>query len=88
MHVLEVFDSRATKWNAIAQLARDWSIPHDSIMAVGDEINDLDMIASAGLGVAMGNAVPAVQAVAKRHTLRHTEDGVAVAIRSALRGEW
>jgi hypothetical protein len=88
MHVLEVFSSQATKWNAIAAIARDWQIPHHRIMAVGDEINDLDMITHAGLGVAMGNAVPTIKNAAKQHTLTHSEDGVAAAIRKALAGEW
>ena len=33
-------------------------------MAIGDHLNDVEMIAWAGVGVAMGNAVPEVKAVA------------------------
>ena len=35
-----------------------------AICAVGDDVNDIAMIRAAGLGVAMGNAQPAVKAAA------------------------
>ena len=38
------------------------------------------MVAEAGLGVAMANAVPEVIAVADRITASNTEDGVAVVL--------
>jgi hydroxymethylpyrimidine pyrophosphatase-like HAD family hydrolase len=47
-------------------------------VAIGDDVNDLTMIASAGLGVAMGNARPEVAAVAKRVIGRNDQDGLAV----------
>ena len=46
------------------------------------------MIANAGLGIAMGNAVPSVQAAAGRRTLTSDEDGVAHAVARVLAGEW
>jgi HAD superfamily hydrolase (TIGR01484 family) len=88
MHVLEVFDSQATKWRAIERLAKDWGIEHRRIAAIGDEINDLDMIRGAGLGIAMGNAIAAVKAAAKRETKSNREDGVAWAIERVMSGEW
>ena len=51
-------------------------------MACGDEANDLSMIAWAGLGVAMQNAVPEVKEVAEVVTpMTNDEDAVAWAIR-------
>ena len=47
------------------------------MICIGDEINDLEMISHAGLGVAMGNAIPAVKAVADYITCSNEEDGVA-----------
>ncbi len=46
-------------------------------MAIGDEENDLSMIKYAGVGVAMGNAVPAVKQVAQVITEDCDHDGVA-----------
>lgn len=88
LHVLEVFDPRANKWDAMLHLARERTIEPKRIAAIGDEINDVPMIAGAGLGIAMGNAVPSVREAAKRHTARNDEDGVAMAIERILSGEW
>ena len=71
----------------MSQNARGRDAP-ERIAAIGDEINDAAMIRSAGLGVAMGNAVPAVRDAARRHTLANTHDGVAYAIARILGGEW
>ena len=43
---------------------------------MGDDHNDLDMIRYAGLGIAMGNAVPEVQAAADVITGSNAEDGL------------
>lgn len=88
LHVLEVFDPKANKWDAMMHLAKERKVAPAQIAAIGDEINDVPMIKGAGLGIAMGNAVPMVQKVAQRHTARNDEDGVAVAIERILSGEW
>lgn len=88
VHVLEVFDSRASKWSALRVLAR--RAGHDSprVAAIGDQVNDLDMIRHAHLGVAMGNAVEPVRNAATRLAPPNTEDGVAHAIDHILAGRW
>lgn len=88
LHVLEVFDPKANKWDAMLHLARERGVEASRIAAIGDEINDVPMIAGAGLGIAMGNAVPTVREAAKKHTARNDEDGVALAIERILSGEW
>jgi 5-amino-6-(5-phospho-D-ribitylamino)uracil phosphatase len=65
-----------TKWSAIRQLAADWDVPDEAICAVGDDVNDIPMIREAGLGVAMGNALPEVKAVADRIAPSQGEDGL------------
>ena len=49
-------------------------------MAIGDSGNDIDMVEYAGLGVAMGNAIPEVKDVADVVTTTNEENGVAKAI--------
>lgn len=88
IRVLEVFDREVTKWWAVDRLARSRGIDAARVVAIGDELNDLPMIERAGLGVAMGNAAPAVLAAADRVTSSHAEDGVAHAIDRVLSGEW
>lgn len=54
-------------------------ISQDSFMAIGDGSNDYDMIANAGIGIAMGNAVPAVKGVASVVVANNDQGGVAEA---------
>lgn len=76
----ELLNKQATKGNAVTALANHLAITTDEIMALGDENNDLTMIAQAGLGVAMGNANSQVKAVAQAVTADNNHDGVAQAI--------
>ncbi len=65
-----------TKWSAIRRLAAGWGIGEGAICAVGDDVNDIPMIRAAGLGVAMGNALPEVKAAADRIAPSHDDDGL------------
>ena len=62
----ELIPAGVSKWTAVRRLASQWGIADGEICAVGDDVNDIPMIRSAGLGVAMGNAVPEVKAAADR----------------------
>ncbi len=88
VNIVEVFDGRASKWNAIERLATERGIDPSRVAAIGDEVNDVSMIQGAGLGVAMANAVPSVVEVADRRTESNAEDGVANAIDRLLSGAW
>ena len=46
--VLEVFDPAVNKWEGILHVARRHGILPEQIIAVGDDINDLTMLANAG----------------------------------------
>ena len=59
-------------------------IPLSGMIAVGDEQNDLEMIRTAGLGVAMGNATDEVIAAADAMTADCDHDGVASVIEMCL----
>lgn len=87
LHVLECFAPQVNKWFGITQLARDRAIETSEIVAIGDDVNDVEMIRSAGLGVAVANAIPAVREVAKWHTAGNNEAGVAVFIDRLLAGD-
>ena len=55
-------------------------------MAIGDNLNDREMLEFAGLPVVMGNAVPELRRVGWAETSSNDEAGVAAAIdRFALR---
>lgn len=77
---LEIVPSSASKTNAIKYLANIGSIATKEIMTIGDNYNDIDMLESAGLGIAMGNAPDAVKIHAAAITASNDNDGVAAAI--------
>jgi Cof subfamily protein (haloacid dehalogenase superfamily) len=72
----ELVPAGVTKWSAVRRLASQWDIADAEICAVGDDVNDIPMIRAAGLGVAMGNAVPEVKAAADRIAPTHDHDGL------------
>lgn len=67
--------SKATGLRKI--LAHEYDFGMESVIAFGDNYNDIDLLQSVGWGVAVGNARAEVKAVAKEVTLHHKEDGVA-----------
>lgn len=79
-HILEVLQAGVSKWQALVQLATQAGIPAADIVAVGDDRNDIDMLRHAGLGIAMGNAVPEVQAAADVVTGSNADDGLVQAL--------
>lgn len=72
----EIAPHGVSKWTGVCHLADDWGIRADQICAVGDDVNDLPMIAAAGLGVAMGNALEVVKAAADRIAPDHDDHGL------------
>ncbi|MCS7059604.1 MAG: Cof-type HAD-IIB family hydrolase [Anaerolineae bacterium] len=77
---VEVNPLGATKGAALAWLAEYLGVPRTSVMAIGDQDNDVSMIEWAGIGVAMSNGSPAARAAADWIAPSIHEDGVAVAI--------
>jgi Cof subfamily protein (haloacid dehalogenase superfamily) len=82
----EILRPDAGKWNAILHLAGLWGVEPSAICAVGDDVNDIPMIRSAGLGVAMGHARPEVASAADLVTGDHDQDGVAMLVDDVLLG--
>lgn len=77
-----------SKATGLTTLAQRLDITMDQVMAIGDGVNDREMLQAAGWGVAMGHASYALKAVADAVTGNNSEDGAAQAIeRYALRWE-
>ena len=76
----EATSPTVSKGYALRQLATHLGVPIEQTMAVGDNLNDLDLVTEAGLGVAMGDGDPRVRAAADFVTGTYFEDGVATAI--------
>lgn len=84
LRVFEVFAPDADKWTAGRRLAERDGIAARDIVAVGDDVNDIEMIRGAGLGIAMGNADERVRREADRVTGSCDAEGLAAAIKRLL----
>jgi Cof subfamily protein (haloacid dehalogenase superfamily) len=55
---LELLENKTSKGEALDTLIRKLSIPRENVYAVGDNLNDIEMIQAAGTGIAVANAHP------------------------------
>ncbi len=74
---LDVTHPEANKGMVVREAARILGLSLDEIATIGDMPNDVPMLRLSGLSVAMGNAGPEVQAVARHVTRSNEEDGFA-----------
>ena len=70
-------DKRVSKAEGIKAYLKYKDISIEQVITFGDAQNDIEMLAEAGLGVAMANADDSIKAIAKDTTLSNDEDGVA-----------
>lgn len=84
--VIESFAAHVDKWTGILRLCERWDIDPAATAAIGDDVNDIPMLRSAGLGVAVGNARPDVIEVTKRVVGSNQDGGVAEFIETLLEG--
>ncbi|MFL5348194.1 MAG: Cof-type HAD-IIB family hydrolase, partial [Hyalangium sp.] len=86
-YYLDITHPEANKGMVVREAARLLQLPLDEIATIGDMSNDIPMLNAAGLGIAMGNANPEVQRVARHVTRSNDEDGFAYAVDSFILGE-
>ncbi len=79
---LECLAPGVNKGLALEKVAAFYGLEAREVMAVGDAPNDREMLAWAGVGVAMDGAPPEVRAVADWVAPSNREDGVAAALRN------
>ena len=74
--IIEAVPKGTSKATGIAWLCEHLNIEKDDTYALGDSINDLEMLAFAGHSIAMGNASASAKEVAEYVTDHIHEDGV------------
>jgi Cof subfamily protein (haloacid dehalogenase superfamily) len=72
-----IMHKEATKSNAAKALAEHWGIDRSEVVAFGDDLNDLDLLSYAGIGVAMENALPEAKSAADQVCGSNNDDGIA-----------
>jgi Cof subfamily protein (haloacid dehalogenase superfamily) len=77
---VEVMNPKANKVNALTKLAETIGVDMGEILAIGDGENDVEMVKSVGVGIAMGNGADRIKGVAKYIAPTNDEDGVSWAM--------
>jgi Cof subfamily protein (haloacid dehalogenase superfamily) len=75
-----IHSSIVDKGLAAKEIAEWLNVPREQAIAIGDEVNDVELLRWAGLGIAMGNGHEDCHASADHITAHCSEDGVAQAI--------
>ena len=81
---LELYAKDITKGSGILHALEALKIPVAESFAFGDGVNDVEMMQTVGLGIAMGNAQPAVKEIAKAAVPSVDDDGVAWGIEHVI----
>lgn len=74
---LEIVPRTVNKGKGILDVCRILGLSAEEAVAFGDAENDIPLLKSAGVGVAMGNAAASVKAAADRIARSNNEDGIA-----------
>lgn len=82
---LEVIPKRINKGQGILDICSALDIRPEAVIAFGDAANDIPMLKTAGMGVAMGNAAQAVKDAANLVTRSNNDDGIACALDALLK---
>ncbi len=83
---LEISAPGADKGAGLKKLCEYLGLPLEKTIAVGDAENDTSILKTAGLAVAMGNALPEIQALSEAVVADCDHDGCAEAIETYLLG--
>ncbi len=76
----EITNLNVNKWTAIENLIKRIGIQKEEVIAIGDNINDREMIINSALGIVTGNSSPYMKKIAKEVVASNNENGVAEAI--------
>ena len=79
--LVDVLPAGCTKGSTLAEWAGRQGYARTEVMALGDNLNDLEMLETAGLPIVMANAVPALLGRGWPVTASNDDAGVAEAIR-------
>lgn len=77
---IEIVASGCTKASGVERLIKHMQLEKEQVMAIGDHTNDIEVVTTVGLGIAVANADPKLKAVADYITDGIYEDGVVEAV--------
>ncbi|MGC2183160.1 MAG: Cof-type HAD-IIB family hydrolase [Terriglobales bacterium] len=84
LSIVDVLNQGCSKGHALERWAGYRGIPRKEVMAIGDNYNDIEMLAFAGVPFIMGNAAEELRRDGWTVTLPNDQSGVAAAIDQVL----
>jgi len=84
LSIVDVLNQGCSKGHALERWASYRGIPREQVMAIGDNYNDIEMLAFAGVPFIMGNASAELRGRGWTVTLSNDQNGVAAAIEQVL----
>jgi Cof subfamily protein (haloacid dehalogenase superfamily) len=84
LSIVDVLNRGCSKGHALERWANYRGVPREQVMAIGDNYNDIEMLAFAGLPFIMGNASEELRGRGWAVTLPNDQNGVATAIESVM----
>lgn len=79
-YTIDIIPKGGSKIKGIERAISAFGIQMDEVMAFGDSWNDEEMLKEVGIGVAMGNAMAEIQALADDVTDTHNNHGISKAL--------
>src|SRR5262249_30551751 len=86
LSIVDVLNHGCSKGHALERWANYRGIPREQVMAVGDNYNDIEMLAFAGHPFIMGNASEELRGRGWSVTLPNDQNGIAAALEQVLDG--
>jgi len=86
LSIVDVLNKDCSKGHALERWAEYRGISREQVMAIGDNYNDIEMLAFAGYPVIMGNASEELRGRGWKVTLPNDQNGVAAALELVLGG--
>ena len=84
LSMVDVLNQGCSKGHALQRWADHRGIPREEVMAIGDNYNDIEMLAFAGVPFIMGNAAEELRREGWTVTRSNDQNGVAAAIEQVL----
>ena len=84
LSIVDVLNRNCSKGHALERWANFRGIPREQVMAIGDNYNDIEMLAYAGVPFIMGNASEELRGRGWNVTSSNAENGVAAAIEQVM----
>jgi Cof subfamily protein (haloacid dehalogenase superfamily) len=87
LSIVDVLNAGCSKGHALERWANYRQITSEQVMAIGDNYNDIEMLAFAGHPFIMGNASEELRGRGWKQTRSNAESGVSAAIEHVLNGK-